>query len=1221
MQELPPGGQCASTGGALLSQKPGSQLASAAVVVGKSTAQPEARLTAGKCSSGGRILSCLRSSAKEQRAGGCPFAFTRSEASMSLKTEPIVNISALQKIAADMSNLIENLDTRELHFEGEEVDYDVSPSDPKTQEVYIPFSAIYKTQGFKEPNVQTYLSGCPIKAQVLEVERFTSTTRAGDLPSVPRAPPPTCPTLLSACVLLESPDRRLRSPRMVVSLDQRPTSPRQSIPLSMALSFRSSSWSCQLSCHLYLQNQEYLHKSQARSINLYTIELTHGEFKWQVKRKFKHFEEFHRELLKYKAFIRIPIPTRRHTFRRQNVKEEPREMPSLPRSSENTMKEEQFLGRRTEFLDISQLSFIHDLGPKGIEGMIMKRSGGHRIPGLNCCGQGRVCYRWSRRWLIVKDSFLLYMKPDNGAIAFVLLVDKEFRIKVGKKETDTKYGLRIDNLSRTLILKCNSYRHARLWAGAIEEFIQKYGSNFLKDHRFGSYATLQENILAKWYVNAKGYFEDIANAMEEAKEEIFITDWWLSPEIFLKRPVVEGNRWRLDYILKRKAQEGVRIFIILYKEVELALGINSEYSKKTLMRLHPNIKVMRHPDHVSSAVYLWAHHEKLVIIDQSVAFVGGIDLAYGRWDDNEHRLTDVGSVKRVISGPSLCSLPSSQAEITESMESLSLKDKKESAKNLPILKTADDMDSKLKGIGKPSKFSKFSLYRQLHRHHLHSSDSLSSIDSASSYCNHCRSHQNLIHGLKPHLKLFRSASDSEQGLPRPALDMGSVRSLQTGVGELHGETRFWHGKDYCNFVFKDWIQLDKPFADFIDRYSTPRMPWHDIGSVVHGKAARDVARHFIQRWNFTKIMKPKYRSLSYPFLLPKSHTTAHELKYQVPGSIRANVQLLRSATDWSAGIKYHEESIHTAYVHVIENSKHYIYIENQFFISCADDKVVFNKIGDAIAQRILRAYREGRRYRVYVVIPLLPGFEGDIKTGGGNALQAIMHFNFRTMCRGENSILGQLKVELGNQWINYISFCGLRTHAELEGNLVTELIYVHSKLLIADDNTVIIGSANINDRSMLGKRDSEMAVIVQDTETVPSVMDGEEYQAGRFAHGLRLQCFRVVLGYLSDSSEDIQDPVSDKFFKEVWVSTAARNATIYDKVFRCLPNDEVHTLIQLRDFITKPILAKEDPIRAEEELKKIRGFLVQFPFNFLSGECLLPSVGTKEAMVPMEVWT
>uniref|UniRef100_F7INX7 Phospholipase n=2 Tax=Callithrix jacchus TaxID=9483 RepID=F7INX7_CALJA len=1036
---------------------------------------------------------------------------------MSLVNKPRVNTSALQKIAADMSNIIENLDTRELHFEGEEVEYDVSPSDPKIQEVSIPFSAIYNTQGFKEPNIQTYLSGCPIKAQVLEVERFTSTTR---------------------------------------------------VP----------------------------------SINLYTIELTHGEFKWQVKRKFKHFQEFHRELLKYKAFIRIPIPTRRHTFRRQNVREEPREMPSLPRSSENMMREEQFLGRRkqledyltkilkmpmyknyhatAEFLDISQLSFIHDLGPKGIEGMIMKRSGGHRIPGLNCCGQGRACYRWSKRWLIVKDSFLLYMKPDSGAIAFVLLVDKEFKIKVGKKETETKYGLRIDNLSRTLILKCNSYRHARWWGGAIEEFIQKHGTNFLKDHRFGSYAAIQENTSAKWYVNAKGYFEDVANAMEEANEEIFITDWWLSPEIFLKRPVVEGNRWRLDCILKRKAQQGVRIFIMLYKEVELALGINSEYTKRTLMRLHPNIKVMRHPDHVSSTVYLWAHHEKLVIIDQSLAFVGGIDLAYGRWDDDEHRLTDVGSVKRVTSGPSLGSLP---AATTESVASLSLKDKNEPDQNLPTWKNADDTDTKLKGIGKPKKFSKFSLYRQLHRHHLHNADSISSIDSAS--------------------------------------NTGSIRSLQTGVGELHGETRFWHGKDYCNFVFKDWVQLDKPFADFIDRYSTPRMPWHDIASAVHGKAARDVARHFIQRWNFTKIMKSKYRSLSYPFLLPKSQATAHELRYQVPGSVHANVQLLRSAADWSAGIKYHEESIHAAYVYVIENSKHYIYIENQFFISCADDKVVFNKVGDAIAQRILKAHRENKRYRVYVVIPLLPGFEGDISTGGGNALQAIMHFNYRTMCRGENSILGQLKAELGNQWINYISFCGLRTHAELEGNLVTELIYVHSKLLIADDNTVIIGSANINDRSMLGKRDSEMAVIVQDTETVPSVMDGEEYQAGRFAQGLRLQCFRVVLGYLDDPSEDIQDPVSDKFFKEVWVSTAARNATIYDKVFRCLPNDEVHNLIQLRDFINKPVLAKEDPIRAEEELKKIRGFLVQFPFYFLSEESLLPSVGTKEAIVPMEVWT
>uniref|UniRef100_A0A4W5JSW7 Phospholipase n=1 Tax=Hucho hucho TaxID=62062 RepID=A0A4W5JSW7_9TELE len=810
---------------------------------------------------------------------------------------------------------------------------------------------------------------------------------------------------------------------------------------------------------------------------------THGEFSWVVKRKEKHFMDLHRELLRYKTFMRIPLPSRRYTHTNTCLSEV-RAMPTLPRGSGDELaREEQkaledYLNKllkmsmyrnyhaTMEFIDVSQLSFIHDLGPKGLEGMVYKRSGGHRIPGLNCCGHSKMCYRWSKRWLVVKDSFLLYMKPDSGAIAFMALV-----------------------------LKCSSYRHARWWGQAIEGFVQKHGSAFLTDHRFGSFARQEHNIPAKWYVNGKTYMADVADALEEAEEEIFITDWWLSPEIFMKRPVVEGNRWRLDCILRRKAQQGVRIFVMLYKEVELALGINSEYSKRTLMHLHPNVKVMRHPDHVSSSVYLWAHHEKIIIIDQSVAFVGGIDLAYGRWDDREHRLTDMGSVT---------------------------------------------------------------------------------------------------------------------------------------LGELVGDTRFWHGKDYCNFVYKDWIQLDKPFDDFIDRHTHPRMPWHDIASVVHGKAARDVARHFIQRWNFCKIMKPKYRSLSYPYLLPKSHTTAGEIRYQVPNCVPAKVQILRSASDWSAGIKYHEESIHNAYVHAIKNSQHYIYIENQFFISCADNRHVFNKIGDAIAERIIQAYKEGKKFRVYVVTPLLPGFEGDINTGGGSAIQAVMHYNYRLdwLCVCFSGLVlcvfqwtGSVCVSVDEQWMNYISFCGLRTHAELEGRLVTELVYVHSKMLIADDNTVIIGSANINDRSMLGKRDSEVAVIVEDSETVTAVMDGQEYQAGRYALALRLECFRTILGAHTDLSIDVSDPLSDHFYKDIWMTTCARNATIYQKVFRCLPSSDVRNILELEGYLAKPGLEREDSARAHEELKKIRGFLVQFPLYFLSEQNLLPPIGSKESMVPMEVWT
>lgn len=47
---------------------------------------------------------------------------------------------------------------------------------------------------------------------------------------------------------------------------------------------------------------------------------------------------------------------------------------------------------------------------------------------------------------------------------------------------------------------------------------------------------------------------------------------------------------------------------------------------------------------------------------------------------------------------------------------------------------------------------------------------------------------------------------------------GSGQSLKTGVGELQGNTRFWHGKDYCNFVYKDWIQLEKPFDGLVHKY-------------------------------------------------------------------------------------------------------------------------------------------------------------------------------------------------------------------------------------------------------------------------------------------------------------------------------------------------------------------------------------------------------------------
>jgi phospholipase D1/2 len=37
----------------------------------------------------------------------------------------------------------------------------------------------------------------------------------------------------------------------------------------------------------------------------------------------------------------------------------------------------------------------------------------------------------------------------------------------------------------------------------------------------------------------------------------------------MRRPPYYNQEWRLDQILKRKAEEGVKIFVIVYREVEV----------------------------------------------------------------------------------------------------------------------------------------------------------------------------------------------------------------------------------------------------------------------------------------------------------------------------------------------------------------------------------------------------------------------------------------------------------------------------------------------------------------------------------------------------------------------------------------------------------------------------------------------------------------------------
>lgn len=83
---------------------------------------------------------------------------------------------------------------------------------------------------------------------------------------------------------------------------------------------------------------------------------------------------------------------------------------------------------------------------------------------------------------------------------------------------------------------------------------------------------------------------------------------------------------------------------MVFKDIVRVVGLNSWHTKKKLISKSPtkhNIKVIRHPDHRvmpgTESSFLYSHHEKTLIIDQTIAFIGGIDLCWGRWDTDEHR--------------------------------------------------------------------------------------------------------------------------------------------------------------------------------------------------------------------------------------------------------------------------------------------------------------------------------------------------------------------------------------------------------------------------------------------------------------------------------------------------------------------------------------------------------------------------------------------------------
>ncbi|KAK9865095.1 hypothetical protein WJX84_006038 [Apatococcus fuscideae] len=313
----------------------------------------------------------------------------------------------------------------------------------------------------------------------------------------------------------------------------------------------------------------------------------------------------------------------------------------------------------------------------------------------------------------------------------------------------------------------------------------------------------------------------------------------------------------------------------------------------------------------------------------------------------------------------------------------------------------------------------------------------------------------------------------------------------------------------------------------------PRQPWHDIHCRVEGPIAWDLYHNFMQRWRKQAgehrraqpldMAKAKHNSRLY---VPNNAlgvasddtgdpSTMEFNYYRNPGTW--DIQLFRSIdsssahglpseTDGAAKMGLTTEkfrtvdfSIQAAYVHAIRRARRFLYVENQYFLGSSHAWLEDQLTGDCIhtvpielALKVAAKIRAKEPFACYILLPMYS--EGAPETG---AVQEVIAWQSRTIAMMYKLVADALRDVGAHDRVptDYLLFfCLGNKEAEVPGeykapqsppaNSAFERcqkarrfqIYVHSKMLIADDEYIIIGSANINQRSMGGDRDTELAI-------------------------------------------------------------------------------------------------------------------------------------------------
>lgn len=147
------------------------------------------------------------------------------------------------------------------------------------------------------------------------------------------------------------------------------------------------------------------------------------------------------------------------------------------------------------FLQVSSLSFNNGLGKSIREGYILQKFYDDYYD-KKILSKISLMYHIckindDRKWLVIKDSYIVPIKLDSNTIEFPMLIDQDFSVELN-------HGIRIKNLQRLLIIKSLRKYERDQWFDCLMKI--KSESLFNQQHLFNSFAPKREKQYAQWFV-------------------------------------------------------------------------------------------------------------------------------------------------------------------------------------------------------------------------------------------------------------------------------------------------------------------------------------------------------------------------------------------------------------------------------------------------------------------------------------------------------------------------------------------------------------------------------------------------------------------------------------------------------------------------------------------------------------------------------------------------